>query len=81
MIVDAKRGVHIKIDNSFGDFSFMCFTNGNFYKDQYGSLGVFKNKCKKIFAIIRNKDYHYSDIVMSKEDFQEFKNYVNQMGE
>ena len=42
---------------------------------------VIKDKLKKILGIIRNKDYYYSDIVMSKEDFQQFKDYINQFGE
>ena len=55
--------------------------NGNFYKDQYGMLGILKEKLKKIWAIIRNKDYYYSDVVMNGEDFNRFKEYINQFGE
>lgn len=75
------EGVHIKIDDSCGDYAYQVFTNGNFYKEQYGMFGVLKEKLKKILAIIRNKDYYYSDIIMSKEDFNEFKDWINQFGE
>lgn len=75
------EGVHIKIDESFGDFAYQAFTSGNFYKEQYGMFGVLKEKLKKIWAIVRNKDYYYSDIVMSKEEFQELKEWINQFGE
>lgn len=33
---------------------------------------------KKIVSILRNKDYVYSDLILSKKDFEEFKEYVNQ---
>lgn len=59
----------------------MSYMNGNFYKDQYGMLGILKEKLKKIWAIIRNKDYYYSDVVMNGEDFNRFKEYINQFGE
>lgn len=75
------EGIHIKIDDNYGDYAYQVFTNGNFYKEQYGAFGTLKEKLKKIWAIIRNKDYYYSDIVMSKEDFQEFKEWINQFGE
>lgn len=34
-------------------------------------------KFKKIWAIIRNKDYYYSDILLTKEDYETFKEYIN----
>lgn len=76
------EGVHIKISNDGDDYyAYQCFTNGNFYKEQYGMLSSLNRKLKKIWAIIRNKDYYYSDIAMSREDFQEFKEWVNRFGE
>ena len=38
---------------------------------------AFFEKLKKIWAIIRNKDFYYSDIVLTKEDFKEFKKWVD----
>lgn len=75
------EGIHVKIDESYGDYAYQAFTNGNFYMEQHGMFGVLKAKLKKIWTIIRNKDYYYSDIIMSKEEFQEFKEWVNQFGE
>lgn len=74
------EGVHLTIshEDDEDDYAYQCFTNGNFYKDQYGMLGTLNNKIKKIWAIIRNKDYYYSDIVMNKEDFEQFKKWINQ---
>lgn len=39
---------------------------------------VFKRKIKKIWCILRGKDYFYSDTIMSEADFEEFKKYINQ---
>lgn len=75
------EGVRIKIEQDDEYYAYQSFTNGNFFKEQHGIYGVLKEKIKKIWAIIRNKDFYYSDIVMNKEDFQEFKEWVNQFGE
>lgn len=75
------EGIHIKIDESYGDFAYQAFINGNFYNEQRGMFGVLKMKLKKIWAIVKNKDHYYSDIVMSREDFHEFKEWINQFGE
>ena len=68
------EGIHLKIYQDEDEYSFMTFTNGNFYKEQ-GS--AFINKAKKIWAIIRNKDFYYSDICLSKREFNEFKKWIN----
>lgn len=82
LIVNCKCGcddsVHLKITGDEYDYAFMCFLNGNFYRDQ--ESGVWRSwvrKVVKILCILRGKDYYYSDIVMSKKDFEEFKKYVN----
>ena len=70
-------GIHFKItDFGIDTFAFATFTNGNFYKDH-----VLKNKLKKIWAIIRNKDFYYSEIVFSKNDFKQFKDWINKQYE
>ena len=43
----------------------------------YTQQRPFFEKLKKIWAIICNKDFYYSDIVMTKEDFKEFKEWIN----
>ena len=69
---------HIKIDKNDHDFyCLVSYMNGNFYKEQYGMFGTLKQKLKKILAIIRNKDYCYSEIIMDKEEFETFKEYIN----
>ena len=39
----------------------------------------FKTKLKKIWSIIRNKDFYYSEIIMSKEEFDKFRNALNKV--
>lgn len=70
--------LHISHESEEDDYAYMCFTNGNFYKEQSGVFRTLENKLKKIWAIIRNKDYYYSDVIMSKEEFEQFKKWVNQ---
>jgi hypothetical protein len=79
LIVSCKcgcdEGIHFKIyDYKDGDYAFLTYTNGNFYTQQ---RTPFFEKLKKIWAIIRNKDFYYSDIVFTKDDFNKFKEWIN----
>ena len=67
------EGIRIKIDTELGDYAYMSYLSGNFYREQ----GLFK-KLKKIWNIILNKDFYYSEIIMSKEDFEEYKKWINE---
>ena len=78
LIVSCKcgcdEGIHFKIqDYGDGDYAFLTYINGSFYSQQ----STFSDKLRKIWAIIRNKDFYYSDIVLTKDDFKEFKEWVN----
>ena len=47
------------------------------YKEQNMSCWrVFKLKCKKIWCILRGKDYTYSEILVSKEEFKDLQEYI-----
>lgn len=67
------EGIRVRIDKSFGDYCYLTYISSNFYKEQLGLL----DKLKKIWKIARNKDFYYSDIVMSKEDFREYRDWLN----
>lgn len=69
------EGIRVRIDESFECYCYLTYISGNFYKEQLGLL----DKLKKIWKIIRNKDFCYSDIAMSKEDFREYRNWLNSM--
>ena len=72
-------GIRLKIDkDDLNYYCFMTYTNGNFYSEQSETAWrVFRKKLEKIWAIIRNKDYYYSDILMTKDEFDEFREYIN----
>lgn len=73
-----NTGIRFKIvkDNDF--VCYMTYTNGAFYTEQGESIfGILSKKFKKIWAILRNKDYYYSSISMSEEEFEEFRKYIN----
>lgn len=76
-------GIRFRIDrDDFDMYCFMSYTNGNFYTEQGMTVwGILCKKLQKIWAIIRNKDYYYSEIVLSKDDFETFREYVNSVGE
>lgn len=72
-------GMRIKIchdvePDGYEDYCYMTYLSGNWYKEQC----PFTKKLKKIWNIIRNKDFYYSEITLSKEDFEEYKNWINQ---
>ena len=56
------------------DYCFMTYLSGNWYKEQAG----FIKKLKKIWAIIRNKDFYYSEIILNKKDWEEYKKWINE---
>ena len=86
LIVTCKCGcqdaIHIKVDDEDKDadyYAIQTYMNGNWYRDQNDRIfRTIGRKLKKIWAIIRNKDYYYSDVLMSCEDFKKFKEYINQ---
>ena len=83
LIVDCNcgcdEGLRIRINEFDEDtYAILTYTSGNFYKDQKLSCwSIFKLKCKKIWRIIRGKDYCYSEILISKEEYNELKDFIN----
>ena len=72
------EGLRIRITDFDDDkYCILTYTSGNFYKDQEQTIGsVISKKAKKIWKVLRNKDYCYSEIIMTKDEFKEFKEYV-----
>lgn len=71
----------IEEDTNYSDkeYAFLTYLNSNWYREQNKkTFRIIGEKIKKIWCIIRNKDFYYSDILMSKEDFEQFKEYINQ---
>lgn len=86
LVINCKCGchnaIHITVDDTEKDsdyYSFITYMNANWYRDQNdGVIQCFTRKLKKIWRIIRNKDYCYSEIMMSCDDFEQLKKYINQ---
>lgn len=72
-------GIKFKIDKEdFDYYCFMTYTSGNWYNEQNETMWrVLCKKLKKIWAVIRNKDFYYSEIYMNKDEFADFKEYIN----
>lgn len=72
-------GLRFRIDkDEFDYYCIMSYTNGAFYREQDDTIWkVIRNKLKKIIAILRNKDFYYAEIVLTKDDFEDFRKYIN----
>ncbi len=79
MIISCKcgcdDGLRLKVEKDLdGTYYYQTYLSGNWYREQAG----FTRKLKKIWEIIRNRDFYYSEIVMEQEDWEEYKKWVNQ---
>ena len=72
------NGVHINIKKDDDEYAWVTYMNGNWYRDQNKRiLYIVRDKLRKIWAIIRSKDFYYSEILMSRKDFETFREYIN----
>lgn len=86
LIVNCKCGcedtIHIRVNDKDKDYDYYAiqtYMSGNWYRDQNDTvIRCVGRKLKKIWAIVRNKDFYYSELMMSCEDFQKYKEYINQ---
>lgn len=67
--------MRFSIDKDDHDFYAIMTRMKNSGKDSI--WWMVRKKLEKIWAIIRNKDYYYFDIIMTKEDYETFKQYIN----
>lgn len=71
------NGMEFIINRDSDFYALIMAMNGNFYRDQNGAFRVLKKKLEKIWCIIRNKDFYYSEVIMSEKQFDDFKNVIN----
>ena len=69
-----NEGLRISIKSDEDGYAYLSYVSGNFYNQQGGRLG---KKLKKIWRILRGRDFVYSEICMTKAEFEEFKNYIS----
>ncbi len=73
-----SEGLRINVKGDDDGFFWISYISGNFYKEQdMTGWRVFVKKLKKIWRIIRNKDFYYSEIALTKGEFEEFREYIN----
>lgn len=81
------EGLHIRIERDdpaeninpeYDTYCYVTCLNSNWYRDQGKKIRwIIWDKLRKIWAIIRNKDFYYSEILMSRKDFETFREYIN----
>lgn len=69
------EGIRVKVDHDAddGDVWYQTYVSGNWYREQSRLI----DKIKKIWAIIRNKDFYYSEIVLDAEEWNMYKEWIN----
>lgn len=75
-------GLRIRVDKEdMADlYAVITYTCSCFYGNQEaGCFSRLKLKLQKIWAIIRNKDCVYSEVCMTKEEYQDFKKIINEV--
>ncbi len=69
------EGIHFVFDKEAADlYCCMTFLNGRFYQEQENRL---LKKVKRIWAILRNRDYCYAEICMTEKQFLDLKAYID----
>lgn len=74
-------GLRIRVDTlEHSDiYCFLSCTNSSWHTEQIGCWKALTTKLRKIWAIIRNKDYVYSEICLTKQEFEDFKVFLNEL--
>ena len=64
-------------DEDFGYY--ISLVSDNWYTSQLTGWVRFKEKCKRIWKILINKEHYYFSICIANEDIKEFKEFVAQL--
>jgi hypothetical protein len=73
------EGMRMRVNkwNDDNMFFIVTYTSGHFaYLQDDNVFSVIKKKLKKIWRVITNQDYCYSEICMTREDVHELKEYL-----
>lgn len=84
LVVDCNcgcgNGIRIRVDKDdvTDEYFLVSYITDNFNSASGDKIRyVILRKIKKIVSIIKNRDYLHSDIGMTKEEFEEFRDYIN----
>ena len=76
------EGLKFVIDkeDSVDYYCLTSFISSDWYNKQKDNFWqVIYNKLKRIWFVLRDKDYQYSEFYMSKNEFCEFKEYIDSL--
>ena len=72
------NGIVLKADNEDGEVSLQIVSDYFYLMQNKGKMSI-KEKIKRIWCIIKGKEYCYFDIVIEKDELQEFKEFVEKL--
>ena len=72
-----NEGLRISLKEDEDGYAYLSYVSGNFYTEQDGAFKRLGKKLKKMWRVLRGKDFVYSEICMTKADVEEFKEYIN----
>ena len=72
-----SNGVHLKFKKDL--VCELSLVSDIYYSKTEPLWTRFKEKCRRIWYIIRNKEYCYFNIFVEKEDLEEFKEFVSNL--
>lgn len=71
-------GVVLKVDKYENELSLQFVSDVFYFFQNKGKMSI-KEKLKRIWYIVIGKEYCYFDILISKEELQEFKDFVSKL--
>lgn len=69
-------GIVLKVEKDEYEEYDLSIVSDKFYLEQLTCWNRFKEKCKRIWAIIRNYEYYYFGLCLSPKDMKEFKDFI-----
>lgn len=69
------KGVVFKAENDEYGY-YISLVSDNWYTSQLTGWLRFKERCKRIWKILTNKEHHYFSIYLEDDDIKEFKDFV-----
>ena len=69
----------IRIEKNIYDEVGISFLTDNYYNKQQTIWSIIKEKFEKIKCILTNKDYYYFEIILTKDQFNEFREYIDRL--
>lgn len=69
------NGIVLKADNEDEEVSLQIVSDNFYFMQNKGKMSI-KEKIKRIWYILKGKEYCYFDILIGKDELQEFKEFV-----